>query len=192
MKLLCIADLHFYQSSELRQIQTLDYDACALLGDIPAEAICEIKQCNGLKPIFGVAGNHDEPDILQIESIEDLHCKKTDILGITIAGFSGSSRYKLGNYAMFSQKESIVEEKRCPPCDVLISHDTVYKGFSCADSAHVGLKGITRYIKKNKIRLNICGHYHRHMELMKHGCKIICVYRCALIDLPSAKTTEIF
>lgn len=35
IKILAIADLHWYTNSELSKIKTLDYNICVLLGDIP-------------------------------------------------------------------------------------------------------------------------------------------------------------
>ncbi|MBR0484478.1 MAG: hypothetical protein IJJ69_06860 [Oscillospiraceae bacterium] len=78
IKILAIADLHWFTSEELSKIKDAEYDICVLLSDIPIDAIRSIKNLNGEKPIIGI-----------------------------FAGLSGSSRYKSGNYPMLDQKESI-------------------------------------------------------------------------------------
>ncbi len=39
IKILAIADLHWYTDIELAEIKNIDFDVCVLLGDIPVNAI---------------------------------------------------------------------------------------------------------------------------------------------------------
>ena len=203
LKLLCIADLHHYTQSELDKIKDLQYDICFLLGDISQEALNEIRCIVGDKPLYGVHGNHDTVHQLEECGIEHLNNNFITVDGYRIVGFSGSHRYKDGDcYEMLTQKQSM---ERCNSfierwsygwqklqCDILISHDSMYKLFGKKDSAHIGLMGITKLIKKSKIKLNICGHYHQQKQLKRRGCGIICVYRCAVISLPELTVENIF
>ena len=181
LRMLCISDLHHYDEEEIKSIQHMEYDVCFLLGDIPQIALYEIKKIN-TKPLFGVCGNHDEWDSLYAVSIKDIHCKTISIGNCTIAGFGGSHRYKNGDYPMMTQNESIELTKLIPKADILISHDAPYKFFG-KDTAHQGLKGISKYISKNKPKLNLCGHYHNEkLRGTYRKCKIQCIYQFKIIQ----------
>ncbi len=191
MKILVITDLHDWCKSELGLIRDLEYDCCCLLGDIPDTALEIIK---GLvqKPLFGVLGNHDDPNTLSRCGITNMDGKSVTVNDVTIAGFGGSHRYKNGDYPMLTQKESIDVAALCPHGDILISHDTAYHAMKRLDNAHCGLKGISRYISKHKPRLSVFGHYHENKLLKYKGSDLICVYRCAIISFPEKIIEWIF
>ena len=191
MKVLTIADLHDWSKSGLELIRDLEYDCCCLLGDIPNAALEIIKQIVK-KPLFGVLGNHDDLNTLSRCGITNLDGKSVIINGVTITGFGGSHRYKNGDYPMRTQKESIAAAALCPPGDILISHDTAYHAMKRLDNAHCGLKGISRYISRNKPQLNICGHYHTNERQRYKRCDILCVYKCALVSFPDNMAEIIF
>lgn len=191
MTILAIADLHDWSVDELELIRDLEYDCCCLLGDIPDAALEIIKRIVQ-KPLFGVLGNHDELSTLSRCGIPNLDGKSVTVNGVTITGLGGSHRYKSGDYPMLTQKESIAAAKLCPKADILISHDTAYHVMRQLDSAHCGLKGISKYIAKNKPGLNICGHYHENTRKKYKHCDILCVYRCALVTFPENTAGIIF
>ena len=91
-------------------------------------------------------------------------------------------------------KESIKILRKCDISDILISHDSPYQLYSKAnDKAHCGMKGITKYLKKNKIYLNIHGHHHINTKLvLSNGTNVIGVYRCAMIQFPTLEKKLIF
>lgn len=193
IRILAIADLHDWSKSELELINGLEYDCCCLLGDIPETALKIIKQLVH-KPLYGILGNHDDLNSLSRYGITDLNGKAVTVNGVSIAGLSGSHRYKNGDYPMLTQKESITAATVCPAADILISHDTAYHVMKQLDNAHCGLKGISRYISRSKSGLNICGHYHINSDkrLMYKGCDILCVYKCALVSFPENTAKIIF
>lgn len=191
MKILVMSDLHYWDENEISGIQSIDYDICLLLGDISLQTIKTIVFYNSDKPIYGVCGNHDDWDTLKKSGIYDLHGKCISFGGVKIAGIAGSHRYKSGDYPMLTQKESIGICKYIPQADILISHDTMYKLYG-KDITHIGLKGITQYIRKNNIKLNICGHYHSGDVVKKYGCLVVNVFRCCLIKYPDIVIEKIF
>ena len=181
LTMLCICDLHSYDVEEINKIKDMEYDVCVLLGDIPSTALRTIKKLN-TRPLFGVCGNHDDWQTLNNVGIRDIHCKAISVKGYTIAGFGGSHRYKNGDYALMTQKESVELSKLIPKADILISHDSPYKFFG-TDTAHQGLKGISQYISKNKPKLNLCGHYHdENLSGVYRRCEIQCVYQFMIVD----------
>lgn len=180
LDILCVSDLHHYTDEELEEIQSMEYDVCLLLGDIPQKALKIIKKANGSRPIYGICGNHDDWDSLKRADIEDIHCKMVEVGNIKIAGFGGSHRYKSGDYAMITQEQSIQAAKTIPAADILISHDCPYKMFG-KDIAHEGLIGISNYIAKYKPYLNLCGHYHESMQSKFKNCKVECIYRFRIV-----------
>ena len=98
LKILAIADLHWYTNKELSQIKNLDYDVCVLLGDIPVDAIKLIKEYVCKKHLIAVAGNHDDWNTPELGGAENIHKKCVGYCGYSFAGFSGSARYKHGDY----------------------------------------------------------------------------------------------
>ena len=83
----------------------------------------------------------------------------------------------------YTQKESIEALKHIPNVDILFSHDGPYGYCGCKDDiAHYGLKGILKYVKKNKPAALIYGHHHKfsHYTLKKTDC--YCVYQIAWFD----------
>jgi len=212
LTILCFSDFHAWAAEEIDRIKDFSYDICFLLGDIERDALRYIK--NTVKPgtpMYGVQGNHDDWDIFQktafemaMESdemslendIKDLNFSSISYKGYVFYGIGGATRYKNGNSAMLTQNEyTDVLKKRGEfegNVDVLISHDTMYKLFSKDDPAHIGVKGITKFIKNKRVKLNICGHHHKNVHIRKHGCDIVCIYRCSLITLPDMTVENLF
>ena len=194
ISILVIADCHHLKEEEIAKVENLQYDVCLLLGDINGNYLDMILNYVPIEKIYGILGNHDEYGLLESRNIANIHSKIININGIKILGFEGSSRYKDGNIPMYSQKESIKILKKCGMADILVSHDSPYELYSKAnDKAHCGLKGITKYLKKNKVYLNIHGHHHINTSLkLDNGTNVIGVYRCAVIKFPKLEREIIF
>ncbi len=192
--ILVIVDCHHLKEEEIIKVKDLQYDVCLLLGDISGTYLDMILKYVPIEKTYGILGNHDEYGLLESRNISNIHSKMIDVNGVKILGFEGSSRYKDGNIPMYSQKESIKILKKCEMADILVSHDSPYKLYSKAnDMAHCGLKGITKYLKKNKIYLNIHGHHHINTQFkLGNGTNIIGVYRCAIIKFPTLEKEIIF
>lgn len=191
VSILAFADLHHWDLEEIQRILDYKFDICVLLGDVPKDAIRSIVKIVGDKPIFAIPGNHDTWDMFEEFPIVDLHMKTDVFAGLCFSGFGGSLKYKDGPFAMHTQEECIELIKNLPPADILLSHDSKY-GIFGLNNAHEGLQGITQYIEKNKISLNLCGHHHRPYKKGEGGCTTICVYRCAVIDYPKMTMKQIF
>jgi uncharacterized protein len=194
INILIIADCHHLKEEEIEKVSNLQYDVCLLLGDINITYLDMILKYVSLEKIYGILGNHDEYGILELRNINNIHLKEININGIKILGFEGSNRYKEGNVPMYTQKESIELLKKCDKADILVSHDSPYELYSTGkDKAHCGLKGISKYLKKNNVYLNIHGHQHINKESkLSNGTNVIGVYRCAIIQFPSLNKEVIF
>lgn len=107
LKLLIIADCHHLKEDEIQKVKNLEYDICILLGDINGNYLDMILKYVPNEKIYGILGNHDEFGVLESRNIKNIHEKIITVKGIKILGFQGSSRYKTGEYPMFTQKESI-------------------------------------------------------------------------------------
>lgn len=112
MKILAIADLHWYTDEELIKIRNCDFDICVLLGDISINTIRLIKQYTNDKLLIAVEGNHDDWNTPELGGAENIHGQCIECCGYTFAGFSGSARYKNGDYPMFTQRESLKFSKK--------------------------------------------------------------------------------
>ena len=194
INILVIADCHHLKEEEIEKVKNLQYDACLLLGDISGNYLDMILKYVPIEKIYGILGNHDEYGLLESRNISNIHSKVINVNGVRILGFEGSSRYKTGNIPMYSQEESIKILRKCDIADILVSHDSPYQLYSKAnDKAHCGLKGITKYLKKNKIYLNIHGHHHINTVLkLNNDTNVVGVYRCAMIQFPTLKKELIF
>lgn len=191
LRILAFSDMHWYTDKELNRIQSLNYDLCVLLGDIPVPAIKLIKRYVDDKPLLAVAGNHDDWNTPERGGAENIHRRCVTHCGYTFAGISGSARYKQGNYPMHTQRESMKIGKKLEKADILLSHDSMYHLIS-RDDAHAGLLGIDLYNLKNRVKLNLCGHHHTPAIGKRWGTTTICVFRCALISYPNMTVEGIF
>lgn len=149
IRLLAIADLHWYMNEELSKIKDIDFDICVLLGDITVSAIQLIKKYTDNKPILAIAGNHDEWNTPELGEVDNIHGKYVEYFGYGFTGFSGSARYKNGEYPMFTQYESLKLGNKLKKADILFSHDAGYHLFD-KDKHHSGLLGIDFYNLKTK------------------------------------------
>ena len=191
LKILAIADLHWYTDKELIKIKNVDFDVCVLLGDIPVDTIKLIKKYVDNKPVIAVAGNHDDWNTPELGGTENIHGKYVEYCGYSFVGVSGSARYKHGDYPMFTQRESLNLGKELKKADILISHDSGYQLFG-KDKPHSGLFGIDLYNLKNRMKLNICGHHHTQIVKKRFGTTTVCVFRCAVITFPDISIKNIF
>lgn len=188
LKLLIIADTHDCLTNDEEMIQTISidpnsYDACLLLGDISGKDMETILKYISKDKTYGILGNHDSLDKLSYYNIENINGKVIEINGLKIAGLQGSYKYKESEYAMYTHEESIELVEKMEQADILISHDRPFIQNN-NDKAHDGLIGITNYIYKNHIAINIHGHLHQNdLEYLKNGTKVIGVYGCKIIEI---------
>lgn len=192
MKILALADFHTASGEDFLVIQNTDadYDIAVFLGDIKTSYLLALKRALRDVPMLGVLGNDDGEETLRLAEIEDLNGKMVEINGVRIAGLRGSARYKEGDYPMWTQGECLQFMQRLPQADVLISHDSPYKLYG-RKPTHIGLKGITKYLKKNRVRLNIHGHQHVNRVGKVRKTIVIGVYRAAIIDVGSGAVEQI-
>lgn len=127
MKALVIADTHGkLMQRELKEVITQKPDIMFLLGDISSDDLDAIQSFHLLKDVtvFGVVGNHEDPDILSQHSITDIHRITYCYNGITIGGYGGSIKYKDTDfYMLHTNDESEQELAKLEVCDILICHD---------------------------------------------------------------------
>ena len=84
---------------------------------------------------------------------------------------------------MYTHEESIQIAENMPGADILVSHDRPFIKDN-HDNVHDGLKGITYYLYKNHVPLEIHGHLHEESEeILKSGTKVIGAYKVAIIEV---------
>lgn len=167
----------------LKSFKITDYDICLILGDVSGLDIDAIKNIIPKEKLFGIVGNHDSIDSLEVNNITNIHGKVIECRGVRIAAIMGSNRYKQGDYGMITQEESIEVAKSMENADILVSHDKAYI-WDKNDKVHDGLKGITYYLYKNHVPIHIHGHLHEeYEELLKNGTKSIGLFQIKLLQL---------
>lgn len=187
MHMLIITDLHNFSEEEYQKVKNLrDYDICFLLGDICPDYLQQLKEIIHT-PIYGLNGNHDLMHTVEDAGIENFHGKLIEFKGTTFTGFQGSYRYKNGDFCMYTQKESLEISKHIPKADIFLTHDIYYSGGKYGP--HSGLKGITKYIKKNRPLLHVHGHLHTNISSKAPSCFLNFkktesrgIYKIAIID----------
>ncbi len=189
LKILFITDTHnclSYADNSLdilKSLNSTDYDICLLLGDISGSDLDIIKSFVPSERLFGILGNHDSSDTLEVHNVTNINGKIIECKGVKIAAIMGSNRYKPGDYGMITQEESLEIAESLGEADILISHDKPYI-WDKHDNVHDGLKGITHYIYKNHIPIHIHGHLHEEFEeTLKNGTKSMCLYQIKLLEL---------
>jgi len=185
ISLIIISDTH----GRLREEEFIDflkntsYDLCIMLGDHHDNDIQIIKKHIDNTKLVGLLGNHDY-NYLNNYNIPDINGKIVTVNGVTILGMQGSYKYKPVDFPSFTQEESILFLENMPKVDILVSHDRKFDPNNQMNNAHQGLKGITRYIYKNKIPYHIHGHIHEDYEdTMINGTKEISVFGYRKIEL---------
>lgn len=193
MKVLLIADTHGKLTAG--RIRTFLYkrtpDVIFLLGDLSEDDIKALYECKDTKnvPKYGVIGNHDEYSLLKDNGIIDLHLKTAKIGDYTVGGFGGSLRYKNdASYLMYTNPMSEEVLKELAPCDILITHDKpCFKSFPLAKkmalSAHSGLTGIAKYIKRCEPKYAFHGHIHKPSITTHKKTIIRCCYELDWVEI---------
>ena len=182
LKLLVISDCHTLTLEEVEKIKEITYDACIFLGDIEGKYLDWFLRYVPKEKAYGILGNHDTFDLLEKRNITNLHLNCIEINGVKIMGFQGAPKYKNNNiFPLYTQEESEELLKNTEKVDILVSHDGPYQLYN-SNNSHCGFIGITKYLRKNKIPLNIHGHHHINSKKKIRKTKVICVYRCCLIS----------
>ena len=188
LDILVISDTHNCLNNNQEILNKLQlykdtYDICLLLGDISGNDIEIILNYISTEKIYGILGNHDSLDKLDYYDITNIHGSVITINDVKIAGIQGSCKYKEGDYALYTHAESIKIAEEIEKADILISHDIPFVK-NTNNKAHDGLIGLTYYIYKNNIPINLHGHLHNNdIKYLKNGTKVIGVYGCELIKL---------
>ena len=132
----------------LKSLRTTDYDSCLILGDVSGLDIDVIKSIIPKEKLFGIVGNHDSINSMEINNITNIHGKVIECKGIKIAAIMGSNRYKQGDYGMITQEESIEIAESMETADILVSHDKAYI-WDKHDNVHDGLQKIIKEVDIN-------------------------------------------
>ena len=184
IKLLIICDTHgTLDDKDAFEIERLSAEADAIIFAGDGSSYC-FEILSNLFPknkIFGILGNHDLKNALQLYNIQDIHGKVIEINGVKITGWGGTYQYKNKLPLSFTQKESLDFAKELPATDILISHDTSFQR-KAKNECHTGLKGISWYIKKKKPLYHIHGHLHEKYKKPGKTTQIGC-YQYELIEL---------
>jgi uncharacterized protein len=158
MRVLALADKRPPMNPALMAEQ-LGADAVICLGDLDRAWIEPLMSLR--LPRVGVHGNHDPPGLLTEVEVDDLHCRRTSLGGLTVAGFEGCVRYGKGGPHHYTQRQAGKLAKRLPAADVLISHCPP-RGINDDpdDPAHVGFDGLLDWVERHQPRHLLHGHTH--------------------------------
>jgi Icc-related predicted phosphoesterase len=134
-------------------------DAILCLGDLD---LAWIESLRGVElPKLGVHGNHDPDHVLREVEVEDLHMRRTSLLGMTFAGFEGCVRYGREGDHQYTQKQASKLTRRLPGADILLCHcPPLGVNDDPEDPAHIGLEGLRDWVQEHRPRHLLHGHTH--------------------------------
>ena len=191
--LLFIADLHNDNLSEefLRNIadSSNKVDGCVILGDVSERNLqIVLDVLNTGTAVYGVLGNHDKVDLYDGTRVTSIGKRAVRIKNVTIAGIDGSIKYNDKCENVFSHNESIIEARRTPPADILVSHDIPYCPDWPGSTSHKGMIGLTQYMYSYGVLFNVHGHLHNSKwDILPKGNICIGVYQSAIIHFKRNK-----
>jgi Icc-related predicted phosphoesterase len=134
-------------------------DAVFCLGDLDRAWIESLMTLD--VPRFGVHGNHDPADLLRDLEIEDLQMRRTQVGGMTVAGFEGCVQYQRGATHQYTQREANKLARRLPAADVLLCHcPPLGINDDPDDPAHIGFEGLRDWVDRHQPRHVLHGHTH--------------------------------
>lgn len=190
IKLLVIADTHgdLKLNKDLKySIIDKEFDLCCILGDVSDYDIRIILEYIPKEKIVALLGNHDRFDLLRTYDLKDINGKVIEVNGVKIGGIQGSFKYKPEEFPSFSHEESIAFLNQMPPADILLSHDKPFV-YDYHQPAHDGLKGITNYLYKNRVPINIHGHIHTsYLSQLKNGTVVKGVYEVEMVEVEEGR-----
>jgi uncharacterized protein len=158
MRVLALADKRPPMDPTLMAEQ-MGVQAVITLGDLD---LAWIESLTGLPlPKVGVHGNHDSEHLLREVEVDDLHGRRTSLLGATVAGFEGCVRYGHGGVHHYTQKQASKLARRLPAAEILIYHcPPLGINDDPDDPAHVGFAGLRDWVDRHQPRHILHGHTH--------------------------------
>ena len=188
--LLVIADPHgdFTLNQNLKyELENREYDLCCVLGDVKDSDVKIILEYIPKEKIVALLGNHDRFNVLENFGLMDLNGKVVEVNGVKIGGIQGSFKYKNEEFPSFTHEESIDFLNQMPPVDILLSHDKPFT-IDYHQPSHDGLKGITHYLYKNRVPMNIHGHIHTsYLDKLKNGTIVKGVYEVEMVEVNAGR-----
>jgi Icc-related predicted phosphoesterase len=160
-------------------------DAVFCLGDLDRAWIESLMSLD--IPRYGVHGNHDPEHALRDLEIEDLHMRRTQLRGVTVAGFEGCVEYQRGAVHQYSQKDATKLARKLPSADILLCHcPPLGINDDPHDRAHVGFEGLRVWVDEHQPRHVLHGHTHpvAGRGVTRHGdTRVHWIYGAKVLDL---------
>lgn len=160
-------------------------DVVLCLGDLDRAWIESLMSLD--VPRYGVHGNHDPEGLLRDLEIEDLHLRRTQLGGYTIAGFEGCVRYGRNTVHQYTQRQATKLARRLPAADVLICHcPPLGINDDPDDPSHIGYAALRTWVDEHRPRHLLHGHTHpQHGRIVRrHGdTRVHWVSGARVIDL---------
>lgn len=172
MKILAFVDIHGSMSA-IKKLGEKSKSADILVGagDLSIFENGLVKILNELnkfnKPVLVIHGNHETAAVLKkasslFENIHFIHEKKFKFKEYVFIGYGGGGfalkdpdfeKFIRRNEREIKKEKEIILVTHAPPYGTKV--DRINKGYH-------GNKSITDFIKKNRIRLLVCGHLHEN------------------------------
>jgi uncharacterized protein len=141
----------------LSWVRNNEPDAVIFCGDLDLAWIEDLREI--ALPKLGVYGNHDA-DYMPALGITDLHLRRTELGGLSFAGFEGCVRYRAGAH-QYTQEEAASLARALPAADVLVCHaPPAGINDEPGDRAHEGFAGLRDWVDEHAPWLVLHGHTH--------------------------------
>lgn len=148
-------------------------DVFVTLGDLHPS---EVPAVHGIPHLY-VYGNHDSPHAPLADPLNrhDLHLRVVQIGGVLFGGFQGSVKYKPRGHFLYDDEEVQALLEHFPAVDVFVAHAPC-TALGIQDGVHDGFRAFDQYIERARPKLFVCGHVHRHEEVMLGATRCLSVF----------------
>lgn len=181
-------------------------DAVLAAGDLPGYFL-EFLASKLTVPIIYVHGNHENEFVNEGDhkvpprGVIAAHGRVVEEVGLRIAGWGGSPRYRQNGHGQYSSSEArwgfckLRWLTRKKGVDILLTHAPPLGPHAGTDYAHRGCQEITKFMRLRRPPMLIHGHIHEYegkkIEYTDEpsGTKVINAYGYRVVDFPSGEMT---
>lgn len=159
-------------------------DVLVSTGDLTFSDFAGIETIIPQKIGFGVYGNHDSGEYLEVLKSKNLHNQIYNWEGYSWGGFQGCPRYKTRGEFQFSEEEAHTWAQNFPKVDILVLHAGPKDILDDpSDDVHIGSIAVKEYVLQKQPKFVFCGHQYSNAELKIGNTMVFRTYGARIISI---------
>lgn len=196
MKILFISDLNVcLEEEKLKEIyQNTNYDVIISLGNnLPYDFEILFKYKKPNVKVYGLLGTNNTFKDFDGFDVKNINGSVIPLRGKRVFGLEGGYLYKDADSPMYEDFQINRVLSKLPYVDLLCSHTGPTGFYDDSDPYLRGFKGLQVYVKKQKPKYHVFGHYEENKEFLTFDkTKSFCVYGISLFDFDTGKMTNLY